>query len=496
MKVIISYDASNEIISTDIVDYSISLSSTPLNSNDSSGSVGDFSVTFLRPHSPWNHINSRGVETLEGRKIHLDSDHGSIFGLINTVSETDHNTIEVQCTSYAGGLNAYNVQAKPMYSTLEAALTYYFSLGDSSVGVVLDPGVPNPIVSYPGWSGELWYHLKLLCAAQNIQFVLTGDGYVRVELTRQKELPLQFRTSSETSISSTNLAQRVEVREYNCEAVSSALFYPRGGWSQDTPILSVNAGEYTEQIIELAGSIKTFQHPLMQTFVSRDHQSSSVYTIVAEDGFPVQPQQWEDAGGKISFEIGEDFQTMIVKMNGARGIRLSSGEEATSFSLALSSDSGGSSRYSTLRILGEGVLHENEKILSVPTGVPESATGTEVGATIDNPFLIDRERVATAAARAAREFSGAVLTAQGNATNLGEGFSTEDTGGRITINRRPYRVREVTYTAGNLNFTADDDLVHGDVWLALEGRSYGEVQGDNGGLTYRNVFSRGVRYND
>src|SRR5690625_1196303 len=495
MRAIIYYNAVEEIIIPEIADYSISLSSTPLNSNDSSGSVGDFSVTFHRPYDPSNHINSRGVEILEGKGIQFTSEFGTIYGLINTVTETDHHTIVVQCTSYAGGLNAYNVQARPLYTYLGSALAYYFSLGTTAVNVDVHPSISDRVVNYPGWSGELWYHLKLLCAAENIQFMLAGQGFVYVEPIRQTEVSPYFRTTSETSVDSSNLAQKVEVREYNCEAWDNALFYPRDGWTEDTEILSVNAGEYTEQTIELAGSMEAFRAPVMQTFVSKDHRTSSVYTIVAEDGFPIQPQQWQDAGGNISFELGDDFQSLIVKMQGASEIRLDDGEPATSFSLALSSDTGGSSRYSTLRIVGDGVLHENEKTLTVNTGIPESITGTEVGATIDNPFLFNRERVAIAASRAAREYSGAVLTTRGDATDLGEGFSTEDTGGRIVVNKRPYRVREVSYTPAGLTFSADDDLTHEDVQSALEGMTYGEVQSENEGLTYRNVFSRGVRYN-
>lgn len=496
MRVIIAYDAVREIIVTDIVDYSISLSSTPLSSNDSSGSVGDFSVTIIRPYDPNNHINSRGAEVLEGKGIQFRSEFGNIYGVINVVSETDRHSITLQCTSYAGGLNAYNVQARPQYTTLGRALAYYFSLGTETVNVNVHPDLEGREVIYPGWSGELWHHLKLLCAAENIQFVLSGEGYVYVEPIRQSEVSPYFRTSSESSVDSSSLAQKVEVHEYNCEAWDNALFYPRGGWSPEVDILSVSAGEYTEQTIELAGSMEAFRPPIMQTNVSRDHDSSSVYTIVAEDGFPIQPLQWENFGGKISFEIGDDFQTMTVKMKGATGIRLDDGEEATSFSLALSADSGGSSQYSTLRIVGDGVLHDHENIFSVNTGIPESITGTEVGATINSPFLFDRERVAVAASRAAREFSGAVLTARGDATNLGGGFGTDDIGGRITLNKRPFRVREVSYNPGGLSFTAEDDLTHEDVQQALSGTTYGDVQAENEGLTYRNVFSRGMRYND
>src|SRR5699024_9871649 len=124
--------------------------------------------------------------------------------------------------------------------------------------------------------------------------------------------------------------------------------------------------------------MESFLTPIMQTFVSKDHITSSVYTVVAEDGFPIQPQQWEDAGGNISFELGEDYQTMTVKMQGARGIRLSDGELATSFSLALSADSGGSSRYSTLRVVGEGIFYDNEKTVTVTRVITESACCTDV----------------------------------------------------------------------------------------------------------------------
>lgn len=495
MKVLIAYDGANDIISADIVNYSISLQSMPKSSNDSSGSVGEFSVEFILPLNASNHLNSRGFEILEGKGVQFESDYGLIYGTINSASLTDRHALTIQCTSYAGGLNAYNVQAKPLYTSLYGALVYYFSLGTESVNVVVDPSIADRTVVYPGWSGELWYHLKLLCAAEDLNFVLTGQGYVYVQPNKTNEVPTSYGTSLSQSVDSSNLAQKVSVREYNCQPVAQALFYPRGGWSEDTEILSVNAGEYTEQVIELGGSIETLQEPQMYEFVERSWDSSSTYTIVAEDGFPVPEALWTSRGGKISFEINDDYQSITVKMRGANGVPLASGDTATSFSLALAADSGGSSRYSTLRIVGSGVLHDHDKELVVNTGIPESVTGTEIGATIDNPFLFNRERVGRAAALAVREYSGAVLSAQGAATNLGSGFTVDDVGARITVGQRPFRVRSVGYAPEGLNFTAEDDLSHEDMQDALSGMTYGEIETENSGLTYRNVFSRGVRYN-
>lgn len=494
MRAVISYDAANDIIIPELIEYSITISSTPLNSNDTSGSVGEFSLSFHRPYDLDNHLNSRSPGVLEGKPVQFNSDYGTIYGLIDTIEEANNETISLQCTSYAGGLNAYNVQAEPLYAYLGYVLDYYFSLGTSQVLVDLDPQLDDRVVTYPGWSGELWHHLKMLCAAEDIQFVLDGQGYVRVEPVRQEEANLIQVQNLNLSTDSSNLAQKVEVREYNCEAVTGALFYPAGGWSEDTEILSVNAGEYTEQTIEMGGSIETFDPPQMYEFVEKDWDESSAYTVVADDGFPVPILQWQDRGGNISFEINEDYQTMTVKMRGANGVRLDDGNEATSFSLALASDSGSGSRYSTLRIVGDGVIHDREGVLSVNTGVPKEVTGTEVGATVDNPFLFDRERVAKAASRVASQFSGALLTAQITATDIGEGFGVTDTGARAVLDGRPYRTRELSYTPGGVSISADDDLTHEDVQEALSGKTYGDVQAENEGLTYRNVFMRGSQY--
>src|SRR5690625_6262597 len=127
---------------------------------------------------------------------------------------------------------------------------------------------------------------------------------------------------------------------------------------------------------------------------------------------------------------------MSVNMKVATWIRMDYGNKATSFSLALSSDSGGSSRYSTLRIVGDGVLHDHENKLQVATGIPEELTGTDGGATIDNPLLFDRERVAKAAGRAVKELSGAVLTAQITATEVSKVVGIGSEGDRIDIDGR------------------------------------------------------------
>lgn len=699
MTLEIKYSSSRSILITDLEDYTITIDSTPIDSADSSGSVGTFNATFPRPMDSTGDLNFHSPLLLVGKDVILETVHGTLAGIIDNVSLRDHNMISVECTSYAGPLNAYRVKAKPMHgnvaytwlgaahlseSTLRvdgteiarnlvrnpsfeadlsfvssgtgvsntrvantltsfgsrmmrsivstsgsaetdvwqevaipsgntgkylnfslnvgsvpsnvtvwpyiefysstgrllreylfehrnssnlsdlprvggsysipsgatssrvgiflrgtsvstppplntavdtdgwsayisstpgtfnrpffdgsfangegpvdlgAALKYYFSLATSTVGLVVEEIVAYRPVVYPGWTGELWYHLKMLCAAEDVQFVLSGDNVVRVEPNVIREFEHLPIISEDENVNSSQTAQSIEVYEYNSEPVRNVLFYPAGGWSEDVEILSVNAGEYTEQTIELGGTISSFQAPTMQTFVSREHQSSSVYTIVGDDGFVIQPAQWRDNGGEVTFEIGEDSDTMVVKMRGATNIRMSDGTTSTSFSLALAADTNSGSRYSTLRIVGTGVRYHKE-ILNVATGIDPDLTGTEVGVTVDNPFLFDRERVGRAASLASAAYAGATLTASLSLSWVGEGFRTTDVGARFQLDGRMYRMRSLNYSATEVSASADAHTTYRDYKDANDNLTYGDVELISRDLNYRDVELRGTR---
>src|SRR5690606_11121151 len=117
--------------------------------------------------------------------------------------------------------------------------------------------------------------------------------------------------------------------------------YPPGGWSPDVEILNVNAGEIAEYTLELSASVSAIQTPTMLTSVTPEHATSSVYTIVANDGLPVTEALWSSRGGSLIVRINPDTQSLTIRMRGATGVPLSTGGAATNFLVALASDPSG-----------------------------------------------------------------------------------------------------------------------------------------------------------
>src|SRR5699024_11890610 len=88
---------------------------------------------------------------LEGKPVQFNSDYGTIYGLIDTIEVSNNETISLQCTSYAGGLNAYNVQARPQRG---GSVRWIGPPGDSEPEWIKDSGgtivnrITNPSFEY------------------------------------------------------------------------------------------------------------------------------------------------------------------------------------------------------------------------------------------------------------------------------------------------------------------------------------------------------------
>lgn len=432
----------------EVESYSISEDSTPTSSNDSSGSVGTIDLALKGVDEPFMMV---------GKEISLkDTMRGSTLGTVNSADETDNGTTRLTCLSRLGKLNIFGVQSQPFIGTLRNAFQYYTSLAEQDYDVLVDDRIANRPVVFPGWEGELWFHMKQMAAAQNCEISLVSDIIVLRPL-RDRELKDQYNVSRSRSYGGSNLARSVEVYAYQNEAIENELVYPPGGWQPEVEVLTVNAGEEMERDIELSASVSFIFEPEMQTFVAQNHRTSSVYTVVGDDGLPIVPQQWEDYGGSLTVEINPDTTSLKVKMRGAEGIVGANGDTITTFSVALGSDTTGS-RYSTLRIVGNGVAFD-KKLLTVRTMIPPERTGTEVGATIDNPFLSTVDDAYAAGIKAAKVYAGEEFKLSSGVVNI------ERVGGSGVV---PY-------------------ATYGDVEDLNEGESYGDVEDSFEGMSYEEV---------
>lgn len=454
--------------------------------------------------------------------------------------------IQVDALSRLGDLNVYNVQAQPFVGRLDDAFEYYLSLANIDTDFLVDPLVATRSVVFPGWSGELWFNLKQMAAAIDCDISLVSGVIVLRPIrsrtaTRGRDIDRTFSAGGGT------LAQFVEVYQYNNRVITNELVYPPGGWDESVTTINVNAGETVTETLKLEASVSSITQPVMQTFVDRNYTASSVFTVVGDDGLPITPSAWADHGGSLSVAINPDTVSLTVTVTAPTGLPNASGKEIGVYGISLSSDDS-TGRYSTLRIVGSGVAF-NKETVRIPTGIPASRTATEVGVTIDNPFLSSRDDVYRTGLRAVRNYNGSAMTVSGtvvavnqlgdtgeivsktyaddqalrtgmtytavqstmsgknytdvqNILNSGADSLFENqvfgnvNGARVwdRTSMRWYRIRNATLLPGRIQFDAEDDLMHSDVQSLYTGKTYADVQTSNTGLTYRDVDLKGLRY--
>lgn len=414
-------------VSLEVGNFTVSEASSPLAAGDSTGQTGTFTFTVPAPDpylSPndisnriWKDISRFGPQHIIGLPVEiLDSRKGFTVGTLQTFSwSNDGATITYTGASRLFGLNVYGIQAEPFVGTLKDAFLYYLSLAGETSGIVVDPSIEARPVVLPGWRGELWFYLKQLAVAEECDVSLVS-GNIILRPVRTRVATNNRDTARTTSAEGQTLAQSVEVYRYNNTPITDSLVYPPGGWKDEVEVLNVNAGETAEYTLELSASVSSIQTPVMTTLVPQDYSASSVYTVVADDGLPVSPSLWAQKGGSVEVSVNPDTTSLRVVLVGATGVPNKNGQESSNFSIALGSDYTGN-RYSTLRIVGTGVSFDKQ-LVTIPTGVGPSRTATEVGVTIDNPFLSTFDQVYSAGTRAARTFAGPVWGMTGTVTAI------------------------------------------------------------------------------
>lgn len=412
--------------------YSLSESSTPLSGSDSSGSVG--TVSFNVPYRD-------DYVLLHNRDIRITTvSRGITEGFISAIGRSDEGgNVPITVTLRTGRLNLFNIQAQPFIGTLAGAFGYYLSLGNQSTRYQVDPEIASRQVAYRGWNGELWYYLKQLAAAQDADINLVS-GIIVLRPIRTRTMVEDHDATRSLSVSDAQLAQSVDVNYYNSKPITNQLVYPPGGWTPEVVPITIGAGETRTETVTLSSSVTSVAQPTIQTYVSRTHRSSSVFTVVGDDGLPITPTAWRAGGGSLKVEINPDTVSLDVVITAPTGLRSITGEPHNTYSIALGDDGG---RFSTLRIVGTGVAFDKQ-VMNVGTGIGPTMTSQDVGATVDNVFLSTAGDAYKVALRTAREFSGGGM-------NLSYGVSA--------VNRFD--------NPGNVSFTSNDmvDLAYpGTTW--------------------------------
>jgi hypothetical protein len=317
----------------------------------------------------------------------------------------------------------------------------------------------RPVV-IPGGRFNVLDRLKEIQHAQQVEMVEDDAGAPLLRRPRQEEFKLHSIAHGPISrvIDDGDLAKWIEVSYYSPAQVTNGLVYPVGGWTDEIPVYTVEAGETIEVEIEQDISISSIKQPKCIDSVGIEYSGTdSVYCVAGNDGFIIPPQQWKDGGGKVEVEIGEDTRSIIVRITSSVNVQYAP------YRIAM--PSGENEGYSSLRLIGSGVKYE-QKTIRMPASTDPDVQ-TEVGASIENECLETWNQAFQVGLRTSQRYSGPKKTIS---------FTTVPEAGvrrgmRFRYRDAYYRVRSVDRELGSARVNAEADTSIADFNSEWEGKA-------------------------
>lgn len=460
-----------------IFSYSVTEESTPVILSDTTGGIGQVSFEAVDDTSRF------GSYLMVSSDLTLSDDmRGTAFGTITNMSG-NNGTVSVSGDSKLIRLVARR-NANSVNGTFGAAVTYYLSLVGITTGFTIDASLTSKSVVAPGWEQQdVWTKLKELCVLNGAEIVPVGNNIAIRPVRTIEATPNLNSEYPNWSVTTGELSQTVKINYYNNQYRTNFLVEPEGGWTPEARVLQVEAGETVTENIPVNMWVTAVQQPTVMNSVPRGHTSSSAYSVAGNDGFPIPAQQWTDHGGKITFAIGEDKQSIDVTMKGPK--TTSATAKYGPFRLAVSS--GGSEYYSTLRVCATGVYFKEEELV-VPTGI-EPGRGTEEGITVSSQFVRDIKEahaVAMGVTRMANSTNRTVTFRQSvfktsNPVPQTFGYVA---GARVRWRRAVYRVRSASITDSVVEFTAEADTTFSDFQASATGMTFNNFAASYAGITF------------
>lgn len=292
----------------------------------------------------------------------------------------------------------------------------------------------------PGFSGDVWTHLKSFLALHKMDFwVEDGKLFLQPLETSVREIGALSRVTP--SVTQREAARHVEVVVRNMAAYFAQT---RVMFAADS-VYQVSTGEVQTFTVQTEHSIDGVLNPACVSGITPYPYrfGGGQYVITGSDGYIVAPEWWNDNGGKITARTTEREGEIEVTIKGPdydsprAPYRVSEG------------DAGRPALY----ITGTGVTSDPET-LKVATG--NSTAVADVGETIDNTFITDRNLGFSAAMQVALKYASPQVKLSGNEPkDQGKAgvLSRKGAGALFEFDGNVYRVSSLTQTARANSFS-------------------------------------------
>ena len=464
----------------DIASYSVSVEAIPTDATDSSGSTGTLDInapgTFTEYDADGNRVNitaSQRSTALLGREVYLSdyglfdgeseydyqgivNGRGTFHGTVSSMNNSGQN-MSISVDSILFKMNADKV-ALPHFGadkTVGTAFIYYCSLAGINVDANhIDPIFNDTSVSYPGWKGNLWEHMKMFCIANSADILVSSNGDVLLKQMGTRVISVDDASGISKNITALGTSRTIEIYDYDCSFDDDMVIFAA------TTSYQVNMNERIKELVDVTNSTTTdliIQPECVSSITPIPFEGGlgkSPYVVIDNLNVPVPPEWWNNNGGKVSVKVSEDNPMQLE-------ITIQAPNQANSaytepFRIA---------EYDTearpaLYICGEGVKVQ-KTFRSVDTGADRTFISKDSKATIDNMFISNASfHLLQSAAYATGPTVDLSLTVP--FTRLENDFS-EVIGARFFYDNGYYRVKTATIGSGSISINAKVDTRFDDI---------------------------------
>lgn len=472
-----------------LISFSYSEDATPSNPYDLNGGTGQVNASVVGDEAPKGSRIAINNEVLLSDEIYGDISFNvrqvSINeNLVSLVGDTIQAKLNVERTAPPYGSDAGGY-------TLATAIYDYCSLVD--VVPNFEPGLEAELdlinVDFIGWQGNVWEHLKMLCAACPIDddngllemYIQNDELWFRRGLVGQIDNARNISSESVT-INSFDAAQQVTIYKYATDYRADSVVRQQGAENAGyanlenvsiTDSMQVSANERIVRRVAINASLESVNQPVpVASITSLPYTGvTGEYVIVGKDGLPIQPAQWEAQGGSLAVRLTENPNEIELEIVGANF------PDLEPFRIGV--ESSGNEEYPALYITGTGVFFEK----TAHTLYTGARSDTDVNAPqIDNPFITDDNKLWTRGVAAAQAIAGPSYQLSQEMPN-GVEFG-ESIGSIVSSNDTKFRITSINYSQNGASLSGKQHVTFADFNTAWAGKTFANFNTAMNGLSF------------
>lgn len=479
---ITSNDGNGHIDGKSIFQYSFSEDVTSLEPSNLSGGTGQLTFSAIAITDETSDLLHHNSKLMINNEITLnDTSRGEIVAQVKKVGVSSTGIASVTGDTIQWRLNVIKT-AQPhggVDKTLLTAIEYYCEL--VNIIPVIDVDFADELslipVNFIGWTGNVWEHLKMLCAAVSASltdnvgiemFVAGNDLHFRKAKTTTQNIT-RYESDNSVTVDVFDAALGVDVYNYNTSYGTNKVCYDESNYADTTALadrfkssisdtFQVNAGDTVIKRFKIDASLVSVNQPVCVETITRTPPSpyagtTGEYVIVGTDDLPIKPSQWNALGGLVAVATTENPNEIEITVTAppADSIEKANGTGQGLAPYKIGIESSGDGDYPAFWITGTGVFFD-KKLQRFTTGASELYTPRDSAATIDNIFITNTRDASSRGVAAAQTACGPAITmTQSLPTNIS--FNTMIGTTQLMRDNR-YRVASASYTESNVTLTS------------------------------------------